>query len=256
MLQTRSGRNLGPLTVADAYLSRFVLSDDMIRLDFKDELVRNYVYAFLSSPTGQAILRHRMSGSVIDHLTTQDIAGVTVPILSDGDLRETAELTARSLKLIEAARRELDLLRAELRQRYPLPQHEGSRKTGWTARANNLSQGQRLDAHYHDPNVLAAQEQLVEAGGMPIGDVAEAILPPRYKRYYVEPDHGRPIISGRQLLQLEPVNLRYIADRSFKDPNAMVLTEGMVAFGAVGRWEGRLGASPHNVRPARLASKQ
>ena len=58
----------------------------------------------------------------------------------------------------------------------------------------------------------------------------------------MEPGHGRPILSGRQLLQLEPVNLRYVSDRSFKDPADYELTAGMTVFGAVGRSEGRQGA--------------
>src|SRR5690606_17645307 len=32
ILQTCSGRNLGPLAYSDAYVSRFVVSDDMLRL--------------------------------------------------------------------------------------------------------------------------------------------------------------------------------------------------------------------------------
>lgn len=241
ILQSCSGRNLGPVAVVDRYLARFALSHDMIRLRVHDEALQPYVYAFLSSPTGQAILRQRMSGSVIDHLTTDDVANLTVPILASDDLNEVARLAGRSLELIEQARLELDGVRAALREWYPSPPQERARKHGWTASANELAQVQRLDPHYHDPNVQAAREQLVAAGGAPIGEVAEAFLPLRYKRYYVDPEHGRPIISGRQLLQIEPVNLRYIANRSFKDPDAMLLHEGMVVFGAVGRWEGRLG---------------
>jgi hypothetical protein len=37
------------------------------------------------------------------------------------------------------------------------------------------------------------------------------------------------------------VNLRYVSDRSFKDPTQYELSAGMTVFGAVGRSEGRQG---------------
>lgn len=76
---------------------------------------------------------------------------------------------------------------------------------------------------------------------MRCGDLAVAFLPHRYKRYYVGPAHGRPILSGRQLLQPEPINLRYVSDRSFKVPADYELRAGMTVIGAVGRSEGRQG---------------
>jgi hypothetical protein len=59
----------------------------------------------------------------------------------------------------------------------------------------------------------------------------------------VEPPHGRPILSGRQLLQFLPVNLRHASDRSFESPDDYVVREGMTVMGGVGRSEERLGAA-------------
>ena len=241
LLQTRSGRNLGPLAVSDSYLARYALSDDMIRIQIDDEPERAYVYAFLSSSAGQSILRQRMSGSVVDHLTVDDVQQMSVPILGETCVREISAKSAQGLRLMEEARLELDAAMADIRRRFPSVDSRGTKCEGWVASSRSLAGGNRLDAHYHDPAVSAAREQMQEAGGGPVGDVATAFLPARYKRYYVGPEYGRPILSGRQLLQMEPVNLRYISDRSFKNPDVMALLEGMVAFGAVGRWEGRLG---------------
>lgn len=63
----------------------------------------------------------------------------------------------------------------------------------------------------------------------------------RYKRYYVAGENGRPIVSGRQLLQAEPINLRRVSDRSFRDPESYAIRAGTVIFGADGRAEGRQG---------------
>jgi hypothetical protein len=227
--------------MADNYVSQYALSHDLVRIWAEDDALAAYIYAFLSTPTAQAMLRHRMSGSVVDHLTTQDVAGLEVPLLAEREFDQVAGLVRRSHELIESARSQLDALVTELAERYPAQERQVAGRRGWTVGAGGLTNGQRMDAHFHDPTVEAARQQLRSAGGVPVGEVAEAHLPVRYKRYYVEADHGRPILSGRQVLQIEPVNLRYIADRSFKDPELMRLYEGMVVFGAVGRWEGRLG---------------
>lgn len=241
ILQTCSGRNLGPLVVADGYLEQFVLSHDMLRIEVKDRATSAAIWAFLSSPIGQAVLRQRMSGSVVDHLTADDVGALTIPRFSEEGVPEVSEPALRSLDLMEQARFELLSVLKTMRERYPAPERDRPRREGWTATASQLFGGGRLDVHYHDPEVEASRQQMIEAGGAPLGEVATAFLPPRYKRYYVGADHGSPIMSGRQLLQVDPINLRYISDRSFTDPGSMVLTEGMVAFGAVGRWEGRLG---------------
>ena len=101
----------------------------------------------------------------------------------------------------------------------------------------------RLDAAYYDPLVAAASAQVTRAGGTRCRDIAQASLPTRYKRYYVSGEHGRPILSGRQLLQLEPVNLRHVSDRSFREPDNYVIRAGMTILGADGRAEGNQGAA-------------
>ena len=51
ILQTCSGRNLGPLAYVDKYISRFVFGDDILRLRIGNEVERFYALAFLSTIT-------------------------------------------------------------------------------------------------------------------------------------------------------------------------------------------------------------
>lgn len=247
LLQSCSGRNLGPLTVVDKYLEDFVLSHDMVRIELDDDH-RAYVYAFLASVSGQSMLRQGKSGSVIDHLTTADVADLTVPIF-DGETFEYSSAQAKlSLELVAEARRELADVCQEFALRYPYDPVTRRTREGWSIQASQLTG--RVDAAYYSPAARSARAQVQQSGGQRLAEVAEAILPGRYKRYYVEAGHGRPIISGRQLLQFEPINLQHIANRSFRDPDSMVLEEGMVCFGADGRWEERLG-QPAYITPDR-----
>lgn len=237
ILQTCSGRNLGPLAYTDSYLSRFVVSDDMLRLHIENEDDRIYAFAFLRTPTGQALLTRSKTGNVIDHLSPDDLGSVRVPFFDDAVRAQTVADMNRAIGLREAARVRLDDLIREYESQIPGLTRDGRLADGWTHQASAL--GDRLDAAFHDPLVTSVRHAMKEAGGTRVGDVAETFIPGRYKRYYVEPDHGRPIVSGRQLLQAQPVNLRYITARSF-DFALYSLEEGMLAFGAEGRAEERI----------------
>lgn len=234
ILQTCSGRNLGPNTIVDDDLAGFCLSHDMIRIDIEDETLRLYAAAYLQSPIGQTLLRRNRSGSVIDHITTGDVGAIPVPILPDSAIEGIATPMRRSVEAKVAARRNLRFALAQLGDDSALPY----RWQQWEQPVRSLLGG-RLDAAYHHPAVTRARVFSAAQAGPTIGQLADARLPVRYKRYYVEGDNGRPIVSGRQLLQPDPINLRRVSDRSFKDPEQYELSPGMTIFGAVGRSEGR-----------------
>jgi len=237
ILQTCSGRNLGPSAVVDEVLAGYTLSHDMIRIEIDDPQVRFYVATFLQTPTGQALLRRNMSGSVIDHLTVPDVKGVPVPFVSVGLRNRISQLMEEATYKAQRARRDLLQLAELMQNSMPMPSAEGLGRHGWTLTSHAV--GSRLDAAYHDPLVAIVREQMRCAGGHAVSEWARAIKPPRYRRFYVAEGHGRPVLSGRQLLQARPINLRYVSDRSFKNSSDYELTTGMIIFGGVGRAEGR-----------------
>jgi len=248
ILVTCSGRNLGPPVAADHHLTAFALSHDMVRLRVSEPSLRWWLYAYLRSRTGQSLLRRGKAGSVIDHITVDDVRRVPVPLPDDGSMTEVAALVERAVRQREAARSGLVEALSVLAGDAWQPGREEVRRREWTMRAAALED--RLDAGHYHPAVTAAAAQAAEQDGPRIGDLARGVLPVRYRRVYVGPEHGRPILSGRQLLQADPVNLRYVADRSFRDPDAYTVREGAVIFGAAGRSGGRIG-QPALVRADR-----
>jgi hypothetical protein len=239
ILQTCSGRNLGPCTYVDDHLAQFALSHDMIRLEVGDDSLRHYLLTFLKTPTGQALLRRGKSGSVIDHLTVADIADVPVPLIGDPDRSAIVELSSQATALLARARAGMVQALKDVASGLPAPVPPASGARSWTVTSRTV--GDRLDAAHHDPLVANARQVAQDAGGRRCGELASAHLPARYNRVYVEGQHGRPVLSGRQLLQVEPINLRRVSDRSFKSPAEYVLEPGMTIFGASGRSEGRQG---------------
>ncbi|MEV8136762.1 hypothetical protein [Microbacterium aurantiacum] len=238
LLQTCSGRNLGPLTIADEYLARFALSHDMIRVTIDDETDRYYTLAVLQSRTGQALLRGDLGGSVIDHITEDDVSAVQIPFL-DSIRDEVAALMREAVETREKARSTLRAVVEKLDERYPAEPAKQSRG-GWTVRASNL--GTRLDAAYHSDHVAALRAQLLADGGVKLSSAADIDKPGgRPKLYYVGDGEGTPLLSGRQILQLDVVGAKNIAARSMNKDSGYGLGRGWIVFQADGRAEESLG---------------
>lgn len=240
ILVTRSGRNLGPSGYADRYISKFVLSDDMIRLEIDDERMRFYVLACMATPTMQALLRRDKSGSVIDHLTPEHVAAQSVPLLSGDALDTVSQLMKLAAEKREGARLSLAALQDIYERSLPAGPPSVPKRDGWTVRS--LALARRLDAAPFQPAVASARNALTMAGGQRLGDLAAVVKPEgRYKTNYVTPGHGLPILSGGQLLEFRPINLRFIAPQALDDPDRYKLESGWLAFPADGRAEEGLG---------------
>lgn len=238
LLLTCSGRNLGPLTHADAYLERFALSHDMIRMSIEAETDRYYTLAFLRSRAGQHLLRGDLNGSVIDHITVDQVAAIQIPFIKPIQ-EKVAALYRDATKLRERARLILHAAVEEINREFP-DSPESPYRDGWTLRANQL--GTRLDAAFHSRHVDNLQSRLHDSGGVLLSEVADVRKPGgRYKTYYVNSGQGTPLLSGRQMLQLDVIGAKNISSRSIKSDSGYEIRSGWIIFQADGRAEESLG---------------
>jgi hypothetical protein len=212
----------------------------MIRIEIDDADQRAYVLAYLQSETGQQLLTQGKTGSVIDHLSKTHVANLEIPLLEHDVRARVSEWMNGALLAREHARMMLDEALEEFEKSLPAVQRERPEKEGWTINAKDLTD--RLDAASYDPLVHEVRQQLLASGGVRVDSVATVLKPTgRYKTYYVDRDYGRPILSGTQLLQARPINLRYIAPRAFTDPTKYEVRAGWLACQADGRSEEALG---------------
>lgn len=240
LLQSCSGRNLGPAVFVDSYLERFVIGSDMIRIEIEDDDLRSYALAYLQSETGQQLLTQGKTGSVIDHVSKKHIERLEIPLLEHHVRAVVISKMREAIRLREEARLKLDTALLEYEESLPKVHRQAPEKTGWTVKAKNLKG--RLDAASYDPLVTSVRKRLTSIGGVTVGSVATVLKPPsRYKRFYVDRGYGEPIVSGGQLLQARPINLRYISLRSFKNHEPYELRKGWLAYQADGRAEEALG---------------
>jgi hypothetical protein len=249
LLQSCSGRNLGPAVIVDKYLAGFVLSHDVLRIEIPDETLRYYVLTFLRSSLGQALLRQQKTGSVIDHISVEHVAKLQIPILPEKALRTVSATMREAVALKERARLTLDEVQAKYEAQLPKLKRRVDTSAGWTVKSRQLTG--RLDAASYDPLVTSIRASFRRLGGKRVDEVASVLKPPgRYKTTYVAAVHGTPIMSGTQLLQHTPINLQYIAERALRNKLDYEVRTGWLAYQADGRAEETLGL-PVMVTPDR-----
>jgi hypothetical protein len=248
ILTPSSGRNLGPLAYVGKSLSNYAMTD-ILRIVPEEEGF--YLLAYLMTPTGQALIRRGRTGTTVDHLSPDDVADIPVVWLDDATRMSFAAKFRQAEKKIDTARINFNRAEEELHDLsgLKLPIQKPKYLYGNGIRAFSMTSDQlslRIDAAYYDPLVSHCQKTLKRCGGMKMEQAADLRMLGRYKRYYVSKERGRPILSGRQLLQFRPVNLQFISDRSFTDPISFVLQKKWTIFTCDGRAEEAL-ASPAYV---------
>lgn len=236
ILQTCSGRNLGPVTIADSYLAQFALSHDMIRIRVSDDDNRLYLLAFLRSQTGQHLLRGDRGGSVISHITTDHVGALQVPFV-EAIMSDVVSAAHRAITLRQAARVTLQGAIAQVNNAYALP--ESVQADGWTTSSRQMLV--RLDAAFHSQQVSQARS-LLRVSGVSLGQAANVLKPGgRHKMVYVAKGQGTPLLSGRQILQADPVALKYLSPHTTHAAQDFALSSGDIIFQADGRAEESLG---------------
>ncbi|MBF1565246.1 MAG: restriction endonuclease subunit S [Prevotella salivae] len=90
ILIPRSG-TIGNVAWAHAGHAQKLASEDVIRLKPNDILKGGYIYAFLSSSIGKALIQKHIFGSVIQHIEPPHLRLIPIPIIDDSTINETNE---------------------------------------------------------------------------------------------------------------------------------------------------------------------
>lgn len=232
ILLTRSG-TIGSVTVVSKTLENKVFSDDVIRITPKDNDT-GFLYTYLRSTIGNTILKTNQYGSVIQHIEPEHLADIPVPCPSEKIKGRINDLIMRSFELRDESNAMIDeaseILVSELQLPpiYKLNAEKFDNNTdidNFSVKLSSLAG--RLDGSYHIPIVAAIKEKLcAHSAEVPtVGDKCiskSIILPGRFKRVYVEEGQGRVFFSGKNILELDPSDKKYL---SFAQHNSKMQEE-------------------------------
>lgn len=220
LLITRSG-TIGRILIATKYLENFVLSDDLIRIVPKENNY-GFLYAYLNTWIGQALLTKDQYGATVKHIEPHHVANIPIPRIPDLE-EEINKKILEAHKLREEAQ-EL-LLKAEemIYSELGLPKIDEDdveyfgRELGRLVKAFEVKASEldyRLDASYHLPILRKIKEYLSKCKyqSTKLGKVIDRMfIPTRFKRPYVKnPAEGIPFLQGAHIPMIKPMDVKYI----------------------------------------------
>ena len=112
ILVSRSG-TIGNICIVPPHWKHWIASEDLIRVQPKKEL-EGYIYCFLSSEYGQALIKRFVFGSVQDHIDCEQVAQFPIPRLSDKEAEYEINQKVIECNQLRAKAYELEIQAATL----------------------------------------------------------------------------------------------------------------------------------------------
>lgn len=241
VLMTCSG-TIGNCTYVRDTLNNLIFSTDLIRID--PDVHNGFIYAFLKSKTGQALITSSNYGAVIQHINPEHLYDVPVPDPPQTLKQEIHNLIEESFRLRDESNELMEGAQVLLKTALQLPEiHELWDQVGQfdeTSGVMNYSVSStevldRLDAAYYVPIVKAIEQRIAETASeiLKVEDsrIAQSILlPGRFKRVYVEEGKGIVFFTGKSISELDPSDKKYLSfsQHSEKIKNELTIKEGMI----------------------------
>lgn len=239
ILLTRSGK-LGKVTIATKALEGFIISDDIIRIVPKEESYSGFLYAYLSTWVGNALVTKDQYGVAVHHIEPHHVKSVKTPLLPKEIQKRIHSNILDVFRLREEARTLLTKSQMVLLQELDLPEvKKPPRVEPFSVKSSNLDL--RFDGSYHNPIVKNLKEEIQRCKYKPekLGrNIQEPFFPNRFKRVYVAKEYGVPFLSGTNIVQIKPYDLNYLSKRVTTELQTCIVHEGWVLItrsGTVGR---------------------
>ena len=254
ILVSRSG-TIGNLATIPSKWDGWCLTEDAIRV-IPQEGYLGFIYSFLRLPWMKATIVGKKSGSVIDHIYEEDLKRLVLPLPSEAciqkledrinqvlNLREESdELLAQANSLLHKVNG-LPELRKDKVDQYDL---EGAIESivvssSEMLHTNHSGSEYRLDAHYYNPLAQLAIKNIRQCKSdvKTIGDVTERVfMCNRFKRNYVDEKYGVPFLSGKNIIQIRPTDLKYLSNTETHDLEDYILEKKwtlITCSGTIGR---------------------
>ena len=220
VLMTCSG-TIGKLSYVSKTLDNTIFSHDLLRIDCKEPTDAGYLYAYLKSKVGNKILLTNSYGAVITHIEPEHLATVPIPNAPAAIKQKIHTLIAESYRLRDESNDLIDEATRLLIEELQLPSVDElnpvSKAVPVETFSVKLSQmAGRADASYHVPivdgivaHLKAHADEVTSIGDNRISK--EVIMPVRFKRVYVDEGHGRVLLGGKQLHELDPSGKKYLS---------------------------------------------
>jgi len=252
ILISRSG-TIGNIAIVDKNISGCAVTEHAIRVALNDKKHFGFIYTFLSSEIGQKIIKGQKSGAVIDEIYDADIENLEIPVIDNKIMAKLNEV----ILVVKKNREEAHLLIKQARSLVlkhnnfsPLAELEPNAKVSDITTQIGLINIEtfttefRLDAHFYNPIASAALKNIQEKAKRfsTLKEVTnDIVIGKRFKRNYVESNHGTPFIGSKNILQIRPTEMKYLSNSEIGFMNDLMLNKNMILIACSGSLGGTFG---------------
>lgn len=239
--------SVGRMTYARDSMEGMASAGDLLKIQpDPHKIPPGYLYAFLRSEVGAALVRGGTYGTIVQHLERQHVADIPVPRLGKRIESTVHDLIDGAATLRDEASdlfSKADALFIELLAlSTPRPQHDYAPPQ--ISQATSAQFVKRADAYYYAPLNIDARRAFDSAKPTAtVSEIAEVFIPGIFKRQYAsDPSFGVPYITGADVFRLVPATDQYLLKRVAKDVG-LVLRKGMIVIQEAGQLGGLIGRS-------------
>lgn len=246
---------IGNVAIIPGKWDSWGMSQDAIRI-VPVKPYQGLIYTFLRLPFIKHQIVGSKSGSVIDHIYADDLKRLDVPFPAQGVIDKLDCFISSVLHLREESDNLLSKANSFVTEFNGLAQFRREDEKWFDTnkevesvivnlkdiiRNNDSGSEYRLDANFYNPMAQLAIENIkqVKTEVKIIEDVTERVfMCNRFKRTYVDNDHGLPFLSGKNIVQIRPTDLKYVSVSETKGIGELKLQEGWTLItrsGTIGR---------------------
>ncbi len=229
-------------TVGDAIITYsahagLVISHDLLRIEIGEPRLRSYVYAFLRTWFGRAMMRSSHYGNVIKHLEVTHLQQIPVPVL-DWLLDEMHEQIVSVFVARDKAYR-LDMWSRTKFAEVMRDRPHIANTEGYAIPISHIFSGRRrLEANAHSPDarfvsqVYARNSESVVA----LGQVASAYVPDWFNRIYGK--KGTAYLDSEPIFKINPETTKTLTPATNIDWDAYMVQRGFLLMACSGQTYG------------------
>lgn len=232
ILTSRSG-SLGNTIYTNKAFKKFLVTDDLIRIVPNNNKIKGgFLYAYLTSKYGNALLVQSSYGGVVKHIEPHHIEELPIPIFPEIKQIEIDSLITEASQL----RFESDELLSEAIDYFDSNFNEVKFKKTFKKRIKKL--GFSFAAYNNNPEAEDI-EKLIKRNGNKLSDIAsDCFSPPMFKHIYLKNDNGHPFLTGSELTKYRKEFYRWLSPRGVKDINDYKVKKGTLLLYKSGTTDG------------------
>lgn len=237
--------SVGRATLAtDAHVGKLI-SHDLLRITPHSAKYWGWLYAFLRSPQGRAMMGAAQYGHIIKHLEVGHIDVLPVPIPLDEIAERFQEKVGRILELRNSSYRATTDAEGQYQNCFPSFKKGKATASGFSVKANAMFEGRRrLEASRFVPEVGQIDKAfLADAKSVePLLALTKKIfVPGRFKHIYG--DGGMPYLDSADILEVNPDISKFVLSLTEKEQIDYHVEPGWLLIPCSGQVYGNLGHS-------------